>query len=191
MTGKKFVIHIKGCPRHNRMITEMDSQYKGEYNIFDAIVYKDSNKGISESFKSIIKENYREPLIHIFEDDVKFNSLKSREIFEEAFERLPDNWDIFLGGSYTFSQDRNLGRFLKINNFRSLHCAVIRKSAYDLFLSHDHTKEKNIDSWVANQNPNVYVCNPMTAIQYDGYSFNAKKNTDYNNRFLKDKNLAF
>lgn len=190
MTGKKFVIHIKGCPRYSTMVKEMNSQYNGEYEIFDAIVYNDSSKGISESFKEIIKANYNEPLIHIFEDDVKFTSSKSREIFEDAFERLPENWDIFLAGSYTYEPDRNYGCFLKINNFRTLNSVVIRKSAYDLFLSHDFSKDKNIDSWVASKNPNVYVCNPMVAIQYDGYSYNAKKKTNYNDRYLKDKNIA-
>lgn len=191
MTGDKFVIHIKGSTRHDRMIAEMDGQYKGEYSVVDGIVYKDSSKGISESFKSIIRENYEKPWIHIFEDDVMFTHDDSRKIFEHAFERLPENWDIFLGGSYTFIQQRNMGDYLKIENFRSLHCAVINKSVYDIFLSHDFIKEKNIDTWVASKNPNVYVCNPMIAIQYDGWSYNTKKNTSYNSQYLNDKNIAY
>lgn len=185
----RFVIHIKGSPRYQRMVSEMDGQYKGEYKIFEAIVNKENPRlGISESFRTIIKENYNEPLVHIFEDDIKFCSSNSRQVFEEAFERLPENWDIFLGGSYTFSLERNLGNYLKINDFRSLHCVVIRKSAYDLFLSHDFDVHDNIDAWVAYQNPNVYLCNPQSAVQHDGYSYNAKKDQDYS-RYLKDKNL--
>jgi len=189
MTGKKFVIHIKGSPRHSQMVKEMDGQYKGEYEIFDAIVYKENPKlGISESFKKIIRDNYNDPLIHIFEDDIKFCSPKSREVFEKGFQGLPDNWEIYLGGSYTFEQERSLGNILKINDFRSLHCVVIRKSAYDYFLSHDVSKIENIDAHVAKKKPTTYLANPMTAIQYDGYSYNAKKQTDYS-RFLKGKNI--
>jgi len=190
MTGNKYVIHINGSPRYNTMRKEMNSLYTGEYTVFNAIVDHNPKKGISESFKSIIEENYEEPFIHIFEDDVKFICSESREIFEDGFNKLPGDWDIYLGGSYTYDTRNvvNLGSLLKIKNFRSLHCVVIRKSAYDLFLSHDVSRVGNIDTWVASHNPNVYLCNPQIAIQHDGYSYNMKKVANHNIH-LRDKNI--
>lgn len=183
---KRFVIHIKGSQRHASMIEQMDSQYKGEYEVFDAIVDENPKIGISKSFRTIIKENYNEPFIHIFEDDVLFTSKESRRVFEKHFNNLPSDWQIYLGGSYTYTPREKLNGLLKIENFRSLHSAVIRKSAYDLFLSHDD--DTNIDHHVAKSNPKVYLCDPMVAVQSDGYSYNAKKITDYS-RYLKGKNI--
>lgn len=188
MTGNKFVIHIKGSPRYNRMRKEMNTHYAGEYSVFDAIVDPDPKKGISESFKAIIEENYDEPFIHIFEDDVKFTGEKSREIFEYAFSKLPEDWDIYLGGSYTYDKPHDIGHLIKIQEFRSLHCVVIKKSAYDAFLSHDVNEIPNIDTWVARQGLNVYLCDPQIAIQHNGYSYNMKGSVNYDN-FLKDKNI--
>jgi hypothetical protein len=190
MTGNKHVIHIKGSPRHDMMRKEMNSLYMGEYSVFNAIVDNNPKKGISESFKSIIEENYEEPFIHIFEDDVKFTAHNSREVFENGFQSLPDDWDLYLGGSYTYDTRsvEDLGVLLKIKNFRSLHCVVIRKPAYDAFLSHDVSRVENIDTWVSSQGLNVYLCNPQIAIQHQGYSYNMKRVVDYN-RYLLDKNI--
>lgn len=182
---KRFVIHIKGSTRYERMIYEMDSQYKGEYEIFDAIVLPNPKEGISESFKKIIRDNYDEPMIHILEDDVKFVSKNSRRVFEES---MPDNFDIYLGGAYTFDSAIKKEGLYKIENFRSLHCVVIRKSAYDHFISHDVKEIPNIDAWVASKELNVYVCNPMVAVQHNGYSYNNGREMNFDS-FLADKNI--
>jgi hypothetical protein len=186
---KRFVIHIKGSSRYERMLKEMNTHYEGEFEIFDAIVNQNPRKGISDSFKKIITDNYNEECIHIFEDDVKFTAPKSRIIFEQSFVQIPEDWQLFLGGSYTYENPIDFGDYMKVDNFRSLHSVIIRKSAYDLFLSHNPTEiYQNIDSWVAKQKPIVYLCNPQAMVQHDGYSYNARKQTDYS-RFLKDKNI--
>lgn len=188
---RRFVINIKeDTLRRNRAEAEMNAHYPGEYTFFEATKDREAHKGISMSFRKIIIDNYDQEMIHILEDDVRFMSDKSREIFESNMFILPADWDIYLGGSYTYNNPEDRGGLLKINNFRSLHCAVIRKSAYDLFLSHDWTATNynNIDAWVAMKKPNVYLCNPQIAIQYNGYSHNMglKVNNDH---FLRDKNI--
>lgn len=187
---KRYVIHIKGSSRYNRMMFEMNNHYMNEFEIFDAIVKPKGWEGVSESFKQIIRENYNEPYIHIFEDDVKFTSKNSRSIFEHGFDSLPMDWDIYLGGSYTFKHSENLGGLLKIYDFSSLHNVVINKSCYDYFLSHEPNKINDIDRWVSQFKPNAYLCNPQIAIQYNGHSFNkgGKKNYDH---FLVDKNIIY
>lgn len=176
--------------RLERSLKELNSQGYEDVKVFRAIVDKDSYKGISMSFKNIIIENYNNPMVHIFEDDVKFTSKKSMEIFDYGFSVLPSDWDIYLGGSYSHLVEQELQGLRKIENFRSLHCVVIRKSAYDMFLSHDWTASNynNIDAWVAMKKPNVYLCNPQIAIQYNGYSHNQKAKVNYDH-FLNDKNI--
>lgn len=189
---KRFVIHIKGCNRHARMISEMDSLYKGEYEIFDAVTDEKGYKGISMSFRKLIIENYQQPMIHVFEDDVKFVHNKSREVFESNLKLLPADWDIFLGGSYDFQLDHKGNGFQKVLDFSSLHNVIIRKSAYDKILSHDYEVFDNIDRFIGTLSSQgklkVYLCDPQVAIQYPGYSFQRNKKVDYSDK-LKEKNI--
>lgn len=189
---KRFVIHIKGCDRLTRMVSEMDSLYKGEYEIFDAVTDEKGYKGISMSFRKLIIENYQQPMIHVFEDDVKFVSPRSREVFEDCFKKLPDNWDIFLGGSYSFDSAYKENSYHRVLDFSSLHNVIIRKSAYDKILTHDYEVFDNIDRYIgtlARQGKlNVYLCDPQVAVQYPGYSFQRGKKVDYTSK-LKEMNI--
>jgi hypothetical protein len=164
----------------------MDSLYKEEYELVPAIQDLDRPwKGLSDTIKQIIRDNYKEPFIHIFEDDVLFTSKKSREVFENNFEVLPDDWGIYLGGAYTYPELYSTKRqgIIKMQRFSSLHCAVIRKSIYDLILSHDATNKTafHLDYFLSENRVNVYLCDPTIAIQYPGYSFLQKKSVSYEN----------
>jgi GR25 family glycosyltransferase involved in LPS biosynthesis len=190
--------------RKGSVIAEMSKQYAPqEYEIVPAIENKkDPIKGLSDTIKKIITDNYDKPFIHIFEDDIRFTSDRSREVFEDNFEALPDNWDIYLGGAYSKQScygDKfgyKWGKYpngvkaeygiIGMRTFSSLHCAVIRKSIYGLILDHDSSHldfylSKNImngsgPNWAG---VNVYLCNPTIALQYPGYSFLSKQKVDY------------
>lgn len=184
---KRFVITLP--KREHLMIQEMDRFYKGEYEIFEAITNKVGSVGISESFKKIISDNYNEEAIHILEDDVKFICESSRRYFEEQYNNLPDDWQIYLGGSYSHIQENELSEgLLKIRDYRTFNSVVIKKSAYDSFLSHDPNKVKNIDTWVSQKIKHAYLCWPMVAIERGGYSYNQNKIVDYS-YYLKGKKL--
>lgn len=186
---KRFVIHVEGSDRIHNLKKEMNSQYGNQWNIFNAIVNKEQpSKGISDSFKQIVKDNYNEPMIHILEDDVKFVSRISREVFEENLKVIPEDWGIYSGCSYTHIVDYDHGNYKKISDWRSMINCVIRKSAYDYILSHDHNTSNNIDHWLSMCPINVYLCNPMVSVQYDGYSYNKKSVVDYSH-YLRDKNI--
>jgi hypothetical protein len=43
-------------------------------------------------------------MIMTFEDDVKFTSPNSRKRFEEVYQTLPEDWDVFLGGIYMWDK---------------------------------------------------------------------------------------
>jgi hypothetical protein len=185
---KRYVIHIEGSPRKRQMTSEMDRFYKGEYEIFKAIVKPIGSEGTSESIKEIIRQNYNEPFIQIFEDDVRFTSYRSRELFEKGFRLLPSDWQLYLGGSYTHNVAQELGYVRKIYDFSSLHNAVINKNCYDHFLNHNPKQVQDIDRYVSQKLTDVYLCNPQIAIQHNGYSYNKDSYKNYD-RFLIDKNI--
>ncbi len=170
------------------MLEQMDRMYPGEYQIFEAVKNKKGSIGISMSFKRIIEENYDEPEIHIIEDDIKFTSENSRVYFEEQYKKLPEDWQIYLGGSYTHLVDEKLSGLLKIRDYRTFNSLVIRKSAYDHILSHDVATHENIDHWVSTKIKHAYLCYPMVAIEHSGYSYNAGRKVDYSGH-LKNKEI--
>lgn len=163
-----------------------------DYEIFDAIKLSPGNKGISESFKEVIRHNINEKRILVFEDDVKFTSKKSINQFYDCIRDLPSDWDILLGGSYSFSEVSRSGNLIKAGDFSSLHCVLIRDTAYKHFLSHNTEEIKDIDRHLGMLSKkgelNVYVCNPMVAIQYNGFSHNKERSVNYDN-LLKGYNV--
>lgn len=171
------VIHIPGSKRRTHIVNEMNSHYLNEYEFFDAIVNNQTpTKGLSDSIKKIITDNYNEPLIHILEDDVKFTSKNSRKYFEEIFEKLPEDWDIYLGGSYGFDVLSSHEGFVKCNSFSSLHSVVINKKCYDIIMAHDSNDWafRHLDFYLSNQiknGLNVYLAYPMVAVQIPGFSY--------------------
>ncbi len=69
---------------------------------------------------------------------------------------------------------------------------LIRDTAYKHFLSHNPQEIKDIDRHLGNLSRkgelNVYVCNPMIAIQYNGFSHNRGMSVNYDN-LLKEYNV--
>jgi hypothetical protein len=186
---KKFVIHLPEQRERLKSLTYEMNRFYLDYTICPGVKMNPGWKGISESFKRIIRENINEDQILIFEDDVKFTSDKSIIKFFDAIKELPDNWDILLGGSYWYEEEVNLGNLIKVKDFCSLHCVLIRKSAYEVFLSHHDKARADLDRYLGELSSegklNVYLCNPMIAVQYNGFSFNRNKPVNYDNLLRK------
>jgi hypothetical protein len=182
---KKIVIHLKEDHKRLKTLNQEMGKFFLDYELFDAIKLNPGRLGVSESFKQVIKNNLSEKRILIFEDDVKFTSSKSLEHFYDCVGSLPEDWDILLGGSYWYSEKENLGRLIKIGDFCSLHCVLVRDTAYKHFLSHNPEEVKEIDRHLgklaSKGELNVYLCNPMVAIQYNGFSHNREKDVNYDN----------
>jgi hypothetical protein len=186
---KKIVIHLpEQRDRFKRFSFELNRFYL-DYTISPGITLNEGWKGISEAFKKVIRDNINEEEILIFEDDIKFTSDKSIVKFNECIKSLPDNWDILLGGSYWFEEELNLGNLIKVGDFCSLHCVLVRKSAYEHFLNHTGETKTDIDRHLGQLSKagklNVYLANPMIAVQYSGYSNNRKANVNYDNLLSK------
>jgi len=190
---RRIVINIES-DKHRRSRTELELKNHGydDFVFMNAITDKYPKKGISMSFRKAIIENYDQEYLHIFEDDVKLVDDNSKEYFDGVLKILPDEWDIFLGGSYEFKTDYKTKGYIKVLDFSSLHSVVIRKKAYDKVLAHDYSIMEDIDRYLGylskNKKLNVFLCDPQVAVQYPGFSYNRGKEVDYTNK-LKDKNL--
>ena len=90
------VIHIEGDS--TSYIQELNS-FGIDYTVFNGIVKQNAFEGVSESFKQIIRESQGLSEVLIFEDDVRFTSIHSRENWDICKSKLPGDWDILLGGS--------------------------------------------------------------------------------------------
>jgi hypothetical protein len=188
---KKLVIHLPEQRERLKTLTYEMNRFYLDYTICQGIKMNPGYKGVSESFKKVIRENINEERILIFEDDVKFTSNKSIAMFLECIKSLPDDWDILLGGSYWYQEDCNLGNLIKVKDFCSLHCVLVRNTAYEHFLSHgDEPKEidRHLGKLSSEDKLNAYLCNPMIAVQYNGFSSNRGHNVNYD-RLLKDFNI--
>jgi tRNA(His) 5'-end guanylyltransferase len=190
----RVVIHIQGR-NDDRMTRELDSMYPNDWKVFDAIQLTPAKKGIAESFKQVIRENYKSDMVQVFEDDLLFTTSKARTIFEENFHRLPSDWDIYLAGSYISehqkSQAIKLSGLLKLKEFSSLHNVIFRNTCYDKILDYRFEDSKlNIDTYLSGCGLNVYVCDPQVCIQYNGYSYNQGKSIDLSH-YYKNMNIKF
>jgi len=184
---KSYCVHLKKRKdREKNMIKELNS-FTDNWEVFDAIAMSPGYKGTSESFKSIIRQAKSNNLEHvlIFEDDVKFTSKNSKIKFQKAIDSLPENWDILLGGVYhlTNKEIKANGHILKVDDFSSLHCTLINKTAYDAILQHNYKGSKHLDRYLGKLSKenkiNVYLTYPMVAIQYNTFSDNVKRSVNY------------
>lgn len=118
------------------------------------------------------------PQICIMEEDVWFPAQDGWWYFQK---NIPDNFDLYLGGAYGLNQTAlkavaNGAGPIAINNFAGLHCYVINENYYEKFLN--LPEDKHIDD-----QPGLgrfYVCAPFAALQYPGWSSNARHLVDYN-----------
>lgn len=178
-------------PSRLERVTEELSYNGVDFEIFEAITSGKVVDNIADSFKAVIKKNYHNDSTLIFEDDINFTSKYSIRNWDICVSELPDDWDILLGGCYTLSHEQGSGALLKAIDFRSLHCSLFNKKSYDKVMSHANG---HIDAYLSDLcskgQLNVYVCNPMVAIQHPGYSFNRSQNVDYS-YMLKNFNVLY
>lgn len=186
--------HVIYLPRPCNTHVEEMAKFKIDFVEIPGVKHEDPAQGISQAFRNVIQSNINEPELLIFEDDVKFTSRYSRDNWDICVKQLPDDWDILLGGSYAYDAIGSPTRgLIKVGDFSSLHCILVRQKAYSVLLSHnEHCTNKHIDRYLGMLSQqgklNVYLCDPMIAIQYPGYSHNRGKEVDYSYK-LKGKNI--
>jgi hypothetical protein len=136
--------------------------------------------GIARAHKQIVNWANSQNLssVIIAEDDIKFTSQGS---YWHFLQNEPEEYDLYLGGIiYGKINSDNL-----VNDFSGLHLYKIKSRFYDTFLS--MPEEVDLDRSLARKE--IYkVCNPMVAIQQNGFSDNHRKNQIYD-CYLSDKEL--
>jgi GR25 family glycosyltransferase involved in LPS biosynthesis len=170
-----------------------------------AIKHKIPQYGLILTLAKLVKYAKKKDLkyIHFIEDDLLLHP-HSKAIFENTFKNIPEDYDIFLGGSYWFQDMKKVTPGLtKVGDFSSLHFTIIKNTLYDEILELKNKIDnneliilKNVDRYFGNMSKtgkiNVYLSWPMFAKQEDDYSDMVSRKTDYNSiEFCKRNNLEF
>lgn len=181
---KPIVIHdIKRTDRYDTLEKEFTDQGIFDFHIVPAVF--DRGKpvaNITEAHKRCIRlakeQGYDRALI--VEDDVKFMAPGAFDRFIELSSELPDDWVIYCAGVYDGRMNMVTEHLAKTPNISGLHCYMVRDTFFDTVLS--SPGKINLDKWMTGKryaNAEAHVAYPMLALQYDGYSDNVQKETNY------------
>ena len=111
--------------------------------------------------------------LFVIEDDVDL-ATDSYPILEEAYENLPRNWDILLGGIYDTPLSDNIrGRLYKTIYLQGTHFLIYNRNSYDAVLSYDE-RPLGFDDFLSylaiTKGIDIYHIAPPIAWQRAGFS---------------------
>ena len=180
----KLVISLPS--REDRRQAFISNNVMGYFNWIDGVVDPKPYRGIAQAHQNAIrtaKEN-KWPYVLIMEDDVIFPGKdKTLPYIDEAFKKIPNDWEILLGGVYYLAGEVEVNNYWRrARRFCALHWYIVNESIYDKILAFD--RNTHIDHWISEQCFKAYIPRRFWAIQADGYSDNVKKNTTYNSNKL-------
>ena len=178
---KLNIIHLPNrLDRLQLLEAQLDEQEIRDYKIWPGILDSDNpKKGIAKAHKQVVQWAKDQGLdsIIIAEDDLKFTAPRAFDFF---IKNEPTNFDIYLGG-ITYGKINRNG---SVNDFAGTHLYKIRQKFYDTFLL--TPEEKDIDRSLANKGRFI-VCDPLVAIQHNGFSDNQRKFQIYDPCFKNRK----
>lgn len=127
-------------------------------------------ENISLSHKAIVRDakNRNLDCVLIAEDDLRFSSKKSLEVFVK---NVPESYDLYFGMVYTATiQDKRI-----VHGFSGLQFYSISRKFYDVFLS--APDKKHLDVWLGQQCHlyNYFCCDPFICFGESGYSNNFQR----------------
>lgn len=169
------MLHIIHLPvrtdRWTLLLSELERQGISDYRIWPGVKTARPSAGIAMAHQQIVKWAIREnlPEITIAEDDLLFTADDAFKYYQQS---KPPTFDLYLGGiTYGELMSDNT-----VKDFAGTHLYTIHQNFYSTFL--DQNGEMDIDRALKNKGKFV-VCNPMVAIQRDGFSDNRNKVMDY------------
>ena len=151
-----------------------------KFDFFSATKHNNPKRGCLESHLTVIKNalSNNEKFLLIMEDDCKFiNGLSKMEI-------PPSNWDmIYLGGTVHRVLDKKHKGYARVQCWTT-HGYIINLNNKDLIskILEVENYDGEIDRYYLEKihpNFNVYVCDPMIAIQKEGFSDIENKEVSY------------
>lgn len=166
------IIHLPHrADRLTLLKKELERQKIRDYKIWPGIKTARPSFGIAMAHQQIVRWAIQEnlPEITIAEDDIRFTADGAFTYYRQ---NKPSTFDLYLGGI-------TYGEILHDNtvtDFAGTHLYTIHQNFYSTFV--DQNGEMDIDRALKNKGRFV-VCNPMVAIQRNGFSDNRKKVMDY------------
>lgn len=190
MNINAYVINLK--ERTDRLNNFKNIYYEnftsGELKIIEAEKHIKPLIGCNRSHKKCIKwaiENHLSSIL-IFEDDFLLHSNNSINYINEAFNHLPNDYDIALFGYYFLDNNRKpVNKYWqKINDFCALHCYLVSEKGYDKILS--LREDYHLDRLIGRDNSIIkYATIKCPTRQMNGYSDNSGKETNYDDLLKK------
>lgn len=166
------VIHGGRIERKESFLTQFEQQGIVDYEIWFGIHDKHSIvRTINLSHKQIVEyaQLRGDKMVCIAEDDILFTHPDSYKYF---LDNIPQDFDIYLGGIYTGHIEPDNS----VKSFTGFHLYIVHERFYETYLSTD--KDTHIDISLANLGKYI-LCNPMAAIQLNGFSSNTGKEMNY------------
>ena len=151
-----------------------------EYKIYSATKHENPKRGCLESHLNVIKEAIKNnnKYLLIIEDDCKFiNSFNT-------IQKLPESWDmLYLGGTCHRILDKKYKGFARVQCWTT-HSYIINLENKELVkkILEAENYDGEIDRYYLEKihpNFNAYMCDPMIAIQKEGFSDIENKEVSY------------
>lgn len=177
---RKIVIYNHHRPEKKELFTDVfKEQNIDDYEIFPAVIFQQTSppEAISESFKTVIREAKErgDKEIVVFEDDILFTSPNGWKYF---LDHKPDNYDVYIGGSYFIQNDTEYKPpLVKVKSWVGNQMLMISQRYFDRWLN---TDSKNHCDTAQSGLGEFYVCFPFVALQRSGWSANAQAIVNYN-----------
>ena len=175
-----YVINLRERTNKKEYIEKHFKERNIQYNFFLADKHEDPKRGCLESHLTIIKGAIKKGVDYLFimEDDCKYirNS--------DAMNKPPDNWDmIYLGGTVHRIIDKKYKGYARVQCWTT-HAYIINLKNKEFVnkLLEMENYEHEIDRFYLEKvhpNFNAYVCDPMIAIQKEGFSDIENKEVSY------------
>lgn len=177
---KCVVINLKTRPEKKQYMENQLKKNNFQYTFFNAEKHNDPKRGCLESHITVLQDAITSNISYllIMEDDCKFIKGFS------AMEQPPSNWDmLYLGGTVHRVLDK------KYKGYARVQCWTTH--GYIINLTNKNLVEKIMEAWnyegeidryyLEKIHPkfNVYVCDPMIAIQKEGFSDIENKEVSY------------
>lgn len=184
--GDIFIIH--DSRREDRLKTLMvETELQGifDFTLMPAVTTsRNGVENISRAHKNCIRAAKEAGMsrVLIMEDDIMFTAPDSFSRFLDIFQELPEDWKIYLGGVYDGHIKPISDRLATVTELSGLHCYIVNSTMYDIILN--APEYINLDKWLSGGKYGKIVSHlayPMVAMQYDGFSDNVKRQTNYNN----------
>lgn len=179
-TISKFVINLKSrFDRLDNMKIQLPILFNDpSFEIFEAYFKKGPMLGCALSHLGVIQiaKERNLPFVLVMEDDCIFHAKdKIVRYTTEAFNNVPDDFDLLFGGLYQGLDLSPVNNYWSvIKKFSGTHFYVVHEKAYDKILN-GYDKKSHIDRWYTSSELNMYVVREMFVTQKPGYSDNSKR----------------